>query len=156
MNDEHEILSHKILEELKYDVEALKKKLSEPEAATQELITEMEELKLTAKELQNIFKEALHDIKEEDSNKLLLSLQNKIETVTTQNETIARGMVAISDRLDDFMKKQQSSFPSRSAPSSFPSSTPPMPLRMSSPHSLSPRIPPPLPETRSKRQSIFK
>ena len=137
MNDEYEILPHKLLEDLKYDVEALKKKLSEPETAAQELIAEMEDLKSTIKELNNIFKDALIDVKDEDSAKLLASLQNKIETVTTQNETIARGMVAISDRLEDFMKKHQPAFPPKTAPKPFP------PLTLKAPPQISPTIAPP-------------
>lgn len=148
MNDEYEILPHKLLEDLKYDVEALKKKLTEPETAAQDLIAEMEDLKSTIKELNNLFKEALQDLKEDDSAKLLVSLQNKIETITTQNETIARGLVAISDKLEDFMKRRQ-------APS-LPSPTPH--LSMPSPV---PSIPPPpspmlLSSEKLKRRSIFK
>lgn len=139
-NDEYEILPHKLLEDLKYDVEALKKKLSEPETAAQELIAEMEELRSTIKELHNVFKEALQDIKEEDSAKLLTSLQNQIETVSTQNETIARGMVAISDKLEDFMKK---GLPPRPA------------FRPSPPRIPPPGIPPPPPVMKYKRKGIF-
>lgn len=149
MNDEYEILPHKLLEDLKYDVEALKKKLSEPDTSAQELIAEMEDFKETIKELQNVFKEALTDIKEDDSAKLLASLQNKVETITTQNETIARGMVAISDKLDDFMKNQRPVVPQKPVLHSF---HPPTPPPMSSPG-----IPPPPPSgMKSKRRSIFK
>lgn len=132
MAEEYEILPHKLLEDLKYDVEALKKKLTEPETMSNELIAEMEELKTTVKELNNTFREAIQDIKEEDSSKLLTSLQNKVETVTTQNETIARGMVAISDKLEEFMKKNKSPSPFESSPrpQMSPSRMPPPPPGM--------------------------
>lgn len=105
MEDEYEIFPHKVLQDLKEEVEALKKKLSEPESVAQELMGEMEDLKTTIKELNAVFKEALQDVKEEDSVKLLAALQNKVSAVLTQNETIARGMVAISDKLESFMKQ---------------------------------------------------
>src|SRR3989339_1885576 len=114
MDEEYEIFPHKVLEDLKEDIESLKKKLSEPESATQELIAEMEDLKTTIKELNTVFKEALQDIKEEDSAKLLAILQNKVTSVVTQNETIARGMIAISDKLDDFMRKSSTTVPASS------------------------------------------
>ncbi len=141
MDDEYEILPHKLLEDLKFDVEALKKKLSEPETTAQELIAEIEDFKGTLRDLQNVFKEALQDLKEDDSAKLLHALQNKVETITTQNETIARGMVAISDKLDDFMKH----------PIHKPAAVQPsFPPRMPSPPGLPPLGAPP------KRKSIFK
>jgi predicted nucleic acid-binding Zn-ribbon protein len=141
MDDEYEILPHKLLEDLKFDVEALKKKLSEPETTSQELIAEIEDFKGTLRDLQNVFKEALQDLKEDDSAKLLHALQNKVETITTQNETIARGMVAISDKLDDFMKH------SSHQPTIIP-------------HSFHPKMPsPPKPPSLGappKRKSIFR
>lgn len=177
-NDEYELFPHKILEDLKDDVEALKKKLSEPETATQDLIAEIEELKTTLKELHNLFKEALQDIKEEDSAKLLAALQNKIEAVTTQNETIARGMIAISDKLEDFMRRSPSpsllpsplsriSPPpaSLSPPGPYPSPVSRIapPPRLGAPPSPPPfppmppsRVPPPPPEIKTKRAGVFK
>lgn len=150
MNDEYEIFPHKLLEDLKYDVEALKKKLAEPETAAQEVIAEMEDLKSTIKELNNIFKEALREVKEEDTSKLLAALLNKIGAVTAQNETIARGMVAIADKLEDFMRRYPAA----------PLLKAPAPLIPKAP--MSPRIPPPPlpkipspPGTGIKRKSIF-
>jgi len=147
MDTEHENFPHKILEDLKYDVEALKKKLSEPETAAQELIVEIEDLKNTLKEIHGVFKEALQDIKEDDSTKLLNSLQNKIEAVTTQNETIARGMVAISEKLEDFMRNQ----------GTVPRMTPHPPM----PPPLPPHLTAPMPRMLSspgkpKRTGLFK
>jgi len=172
MADEYEIFPHKILEDLKYDVEALKKKLTEPDTTAQELVAEMEDLKTTIKELNNVFKDALQDIKEEDSAKLLFSLQNKIEAVTTQNETIARGMVAISDKLEEFMeshKKVSGRLPANS-PLRSSRITPPvvggLPPTPSGSSRMAPPPPeltggsakaPPLPpEVKPKRRGFFK
>jgi len=151
MTDEYEILPYKLLEDLKYDVEALKKKLSEPETATQELIAEIEDLKSDIKDLHNLFQETLQEVREDDSSKLLASLQHKIEAVTTQNETIARGMVAISDKLEDFMKRP-ASFAPRMSPPSTPSS-PGGPSHMAPRPLNSLNLPPP---PKSPRHGIFK
>ena len=160
MDNEYELFPPKLLEDLKYDVEALKKKLSEPDSAIQDLLVEVEDLKTQLKELNNVFTEALQEIKEEDSIKLLNSLQSKVETVNTQNETIARGMIAISDKLEDFMKKQKVSEPgvskvhihesSNSVPRMAPS-----PGDIPPPPTTGPSIPPP-PAIKPKRQGIFK
>ena len=42
MTQEYEILPHKLISDLKYDVEALKKKLTQPDAKANELILEIE------------------------------------------------------------------------------------------------------------------
>ena len=163
MNDEYELFPLKVLEDLKYDVEALKKKLSEPDTMAQELVAEIGDLKSAMKELNNIFKEALVDIKDEDSGKLLAALQNQIESVTTQNETIARGMIAISDKLEEFMKKSpaparsaviQRAPPIQSGPPRMPSGPPmpPGPPSIPPPSMDAPPMPPPKP----KRTGIFK
>jgi len=107
MKDDYELFPQKMIEELKYDIEALKKKLMAPDKVAEELMAEIADLREEIKELHNIFQETLADIKEEDSGKLLKIMETKIETVNTQNETIARGMVAISDKLEDFMTKNQ-------------------------------------------------
>lgn len=161
MNNEYELFPHRLFEDIKKEVEALKKKLSQPDLAIQELIAELEEFRSDLKELRNIFQETLSEVKEEDSTKLLLSLQNKIETITTQNETIARGMVAISDKLEDFMKEYKS----------LPSKTPPLYQKIAPPPSFSrpipslpsfspgrnlPPPPPPVPPPKTKRSGLFK
>ena len=109
MTENYEILPHKLLEDLKFDVEALKKKLTEPEAKTNELILEIETLKDSIHELNGIFSKALEHAKEEDAFKAIQRLNERIDTIVTQNETIAKGMIAISDKLETFMKHQNRS-----------------------------------------------
>lgn len=104
--EEYEILPHQLLSDLKYDVEALKKKLSQPDNKMNELILEIESMKDSIHELNNVFQKALEKTKEEDPYKTIKVLSEKMETVLSQNETIARGMVAISDKLEDFISKQ--------------------------------------------------
>jgi len=98
-DEEYEILPHKLLADLKDDVEALKKKLSEPDNKANELILEIESLKDSVSELNGIFQKTLQEVKGDDD------LGKLLRNVVSQNETIAKGMIAISDKLEDFMGK---------------------------------------------------
>lgn len=105
-DEDYEILPHQLLADLKSEVEALKKKLTQPDAKANELILEMESIKDSIHELNIIFQKALEQTKEEDLVKVIKIINQKLDTVVTQNETIAKGMVAISDKLEDFMANQ--------------------------------------------------
>ncbi len=104
--DTYEILPQDILDTLRYDIEALKKKLDEPQSKTNELILEIESLKDSIHDLNDVFKKALHETAEEDVYKTLKVISERIDAVVTQNETIAKGMIAISDKVDDFVSSQ--------------------------------------------------
>jgi len=125
-DDDYEILPHQLLADLRYDVEALKKKLSEPDSKINELILEIESMKDAVHELTSLFQKVLEEAKEEDPSKLLRS-------VVSQNETIARGMIAISDKLEDFMSKQSAS--ESTVRPALPPSLPPQPA-MNVQHSM--------------------
>ena len=174
--EDYEILPHQLLADLKSEVEALKKKLAQPDAKANEVILEMESLKDSIQELNTIFQKALEQTKEEDLAKVIKIINQKVDTAVTQNETIAKGMVAISDKLEDFMANQSQMgtgsmnvFPvgtvqhtmgvpqmpgSRMAPPlqmespSFPESDYPSPLRRAAPP------PPPPPGAGSKKKLI--
>ena len=105
--NDYEILPHSLLEDLKYDVEALKKKLQEPETKTNELILEIESLKDSIHELHEVFKKALDTTADEDVFAAVKNLNERIDAVVTQNETIARGMIAISDKVDQFISSSK-------------------------------------------------
>jgi hypothetical protein len=154
--EDYEILPHQLLADLKYDVEALKKQLSNPNSKMQELVLEIESMKDSIHELNTVFQSALEDTKGEDPHKEIKLLKEKMETVLSQNETIARGMIAISDKLEEFMGKnlpsQKPSGPTivPSRPISMPSgpsvSSPPsqMPIQHTmGPPSSGPRTAPP-------------
>lgn len=102
---EHEQLPHSLIAGLKHDVEALQKKLSHPDAKMHELILEIESLKDAVHQLNAIFDKALKEMKEEDITKTVHTLVEKVTMMATQNETIAQGMVALSDKLDTFMTR---------------------------------------------------
>ena len=149
---EEEVISHKLLSDLKYDVEALKKKLTQPDAKASELILEIESLKDSIHELTTIFQRSLEEIKGEDPSK---SLSEKMDNIASQNETIARGIVAISDKLEEFMKS--------SAPLGIPvkhsMGVTPAPGRVAPKPSIElpveTDLPPPPPRA-EKRRGIFK
>ena len=137
MAEEFELFPHKIFEELKYDVEALKNKLSEPDLKANELMVEIEDLKESIHELNNVFKVALEETKGEDS-KELATIKEKLDAVVRQNETIAQGMVAISEKVEEFTKPKV-----MASPQPNPQSPPPRP-------SFSPSFPPPPPGSPSR------
>ena len=103
---EHEHLPHSVIVDLKHDVEALKKKLSQPDTKSHELILEIESLKDAVHQLNVIFEKALKEMKEEDITKNFKNMMEKVNMVASQNETIAQGMVALSEKLDTFMTRQ--------------------------------------------------
>ena len=134
-DEEYELLPHKLLADLKDDVEMLRKKLNQPETKINELILEIESMKDSLHELNTIFQKVMDDTKEEDPHKAIKIMEQKMETVLTQNETIARGMVAISDKLEDFMSKH--SVPQQK-PVSSPQQVVPPPKTGTMQHSMSP------------------
>jgi hypothetical protein len=174
---DYEILPHQLLADLKYDVEALKKQLSNPNSKMQELILEIESMKDSIHELNNVFQNALEETKGEDPHKEIKLLKEKMETVLSQNETIARGMIAISDKLEDFMAKGTSgpkvvtpehvmrSTPppmpgqhTMGPPSSGSRTAPPLSMHDAPPGLGAPSMdfPPPPPGPKNKRVGLFK
>ena len=155
--------------DLRDDVESLRKKLNQPDEKINELILEIESMKDSIHELNTVFAKALEDTKEEDPHKAIKILESKMETVLTQNETIAKGMVAISDKLEDFMSKQGSVHPQAKHPKpAVPSpqhtmGAPTMPgARMAPPPEMETPgagagmdFPPPPPSAAAKKRGIF-
>ena len=160
-NEDYEILPHKLLSDLKFEVEALKKKLTRPDAKANELILEIESMKDSIHELNVIFEKAMDEMKDEDSSKSLKNIKEKLNTVITQNETIARGMIAISDKLEEFMKsnarkpvtpipvysqQSQSIQHTMGPPSPGPSRVAPTPMPVTASVDMNDNFPPPPPK----------
>lgn len=96
MNEaDYEILPHKLLSDLRYDVEALKKKLTQPDAKAEELILEIESLKESIHELTTIFQRALEELKSENLTKVILEKLIKIEK---QNEMVIFNQKSFSEK----------------------------------------------------------
>ena len=172
-DEEYEILPHQLLSDLKNEVEALKKKILQPDTKANELILEIESLKDSIHELTNIFKKALEETKEEDLTRVIKAVNEKMEAVISQNETIAKGMVAISDKVDDWVKRQSLSPAVPSAPTAPPIQPRPAPVQHSigmpsqsgrmapsplgmAPRSDMPELPPPPPGMGRRPVGLFK
>ncbi len=160
-DEEYEILPHQLLQDLKYDVESLKKKLMQPDKKAEELILEIESLKDSIHELTVIFQKALEETKNEDLTAVIKTVSERLETVVSQNETIAKGMIAISDKVEDWMGRQ-ASLPKAEARPAFPAQhtigAPPMPGPRMAPMPMMgpPGMPPPPPMPGKKRVGLFK
>ena len=162
--EEYELLPHQIVADLKYDLEALKKKLSQPDSKANELILEIESMKDAVHELNVVFEKALQEMKEEDVSKTFQVLLGRLDVVVSQNETIAKGMVAISDKLDDFMGKPGGRMPTAMPGTSTqhtmgtpapPGRIAPRPEAMFPPTSPVDFPPPPSPAGRKQRVGLF-
>lgn len=140
-----EAVPYQLIEDLRYDIEVLKKKLSEPDDKINDLILQIDTFKQSLTELTTIFREALKETKEEEI------LTNKLEAVLKQNETIATGMLALVDKVDDLMKSRPN------APSVMPQPFMSSPQRMAPfPEPAGePLPPPPLPGKKKMISSLF-
>lgn len=143
MVEDYQILPQKLLQDLQTDVELLKKKLTEPETKMNELILEIETLKDSIHELTTVFDKALSDTKDEDIYGTIAQLNNRLDSVITQNETIAKGMIAISDKVEEFVGQK--------TPPTSQVAPPPGQMVPSEP--ATPAMPPPPPTT--KKRSLF-
>ena len=137
--------------DLKHEVEALKKKLSQPDTKSQELVLEIESLKDAVHKLDAIFEKALKEMKEEDFSKTLHDLMEKVTALTSQNQALAQGMTAWSDKLDALVGRPMP------RPAAGPSmlqhtmGTPMMPGRFAPrPEMAAPSMPPAMPATTSE------
>lgn len=160
----HELLPHKLLSELHGDVESLKKKLTSPDAKIQELVLEIESLKESIHELTTVFQKALEEMKDDDVSKILSALQGRVDATMKQNETIARSMLVISDKVDELVQQK------RMLPEVMPSPTMmgikhtmgmPAPMGRAAPRPEPPmpdrgemNIPPPPPRMMDKKRSL--
>ena len=168
MTTEKDLLTH-----LRQEVEELKKKLEHPAAQTKELLLEMETLKDSIHELNGIFKRTLKEAKEEEVGGSLLSLKEDMKTVLRRTETLAQGLLALSEQHSGTMMPRSSARPTTPTFNPTPSAmlqhrlgVPPLPgLRMaplplapeaaSSLSSSSPLPPPPPPPSARKERKIL-
>ncbi|MBS3169965.1 hypothetical protein J4210_05775 [Candidatus Woesearchaeota archaeon] len=166
MNKADSDVPHQVLDNLKQDIDDLRKKLTQPDTRLNELFLEMESLKENIHQLTGIFQRVLDGLKTDDPSKNLRTVIEKIDAVVSQNETIARGMIAISDRLGDVTARPSGGrvSPSRSAlpypvqhtmgAPSGPSRLAPRPAMPTSP-SFETNLPPPPPPESKKRMGVF-
>jgi hypothetical protein len=158
MVDEYEILPHQVLQDLKTEVESLKTKLTQPDAKANELILEIESMKDSIHELNEVFLKALEHAKGHEIGNTLTGLRDKVEMVTNQNETIARALVAISDKIDSLGTRPAPVQHSMGPPSMGSRVAPPMgaPTPMPAPPRGMPSPPSGIPPPPPKRKGLFK
>ena len=156
MADEYEILPHQLLQDLKYEVEALKKKLTQPDTKSNELILEIESLKDSLHELQDIFKRALEENKGEDLAGTVRVLKEKVEAVVMQNETIAKALLAISERMEEQRAPLRAAAPSLMSQHTIGMPEMPGPMRMAPRPQMGPMDMPPPPPPSDKKRGLFK
>lgn len=167
MTEDYEILPHQVLQDLKGEVEQLKKRLMQPDAKMNELILEIESMKDSIHELHAVFQKALDEAKGEDVSTTIRTLKEKVENVVSQNETIAKALIAISDKIDDFtsnrevrpMARPGTPFQVPAMQHNFGAPMMPGPARTAPPPMMAPPgmgmgMPPP-PPSASKRKGIF-
>jgi predicted RNase H-like nuclease (RuvC/YqgF family) len=107
IQEDYEVIPHKLLHDLRFDVEALQKKLTQPDVKINELILEIESMKDAIHDLNMVFERALEETKQEKPADQLQKVIERMDMVVSQNETIAQGMVAISDKVEQWMNSQQ-------------------------------------------------
>lgn len=111
--DEYEILPHKEIEDLKNELDALKK------GPTPESRNQMQKLNDSINSLLGLFKEASSqmNLEEEEANLVsqkLIPLEEKMDQILDQNQKIAEGIVALADLVKDMrdrMKNDQKQMP---------------------------------------------
>ena len=167
--DSYEILPQRLVADLRDEVEGLKKKLNQPDSKMQELILEIESIKDTIHDLQNVFQRALEETKDDDVSRTISVMKERVETILNQNETIAKGMIAISDKLEDFMSRQGQKQPDvkpmsfapnqhtmgMSVPPTFGAGRMAPPMEMPAPEMSSDFPPPPPGANGKKRRGLF-
>lgn len=107
--EEYELTPHKELEELKAQVERLKKNPFGSKNSSKDLLVSMDNLTSSIKELIEIFRIASQDVKQEEEeessiNEKIEPITKKVDEVLDQNKQIAEGIVSVADTL-----KQKSS-----------------------------------------------
>ncbi len=102
-DDDYEIMPQKVLANIQRDIEALKK--GPIGQQNKEMKDAIDRLSASIDGMLNIFKTATEQMKLEgleanDMSKYLKPLNDKLDQILEQNETIAEGIVALSEILD--------------------------------------------------------
>ena len=135
--EDWEIIPHKILADLRDELDALKDKLTHPEPNVKDVVDSMADLKSSIAQLNNLFKSALEHMDAEgdaghySGNKIIESRLVKLEE---QNGQIAKAMVAIADMVSELKK---------SANPRIPQASRPMPQQFAPQMQMPPRMPAP-------------
>jgi len=107
VDEPYDMLPHKEIVELKKQLKELKS--STGKKPSQELLNSMNTLTKSIDSLLKLFTKTAEELKhEEESPGNLKAIDEKLNEVIEQNKTIAEGVVAISDSVNDFIENQRS------------------------------------------------
>lgn len=114
INDEFELVPKGALRELKKEIELLKTSKSSSNTDTEELAKSVALLRKSVDSMYDLFKKASEEIKLEDRDQNLIEkklepLTTKIESMSEQNQKIAKALVTVSNMVQDNMKKLEES-----------------------------------------------
>lgn len=140
-NEEWEMIPHKLLSDLKDEVQGLKEKLDQPSLRS-DMISTILELKASLKQLQGVIQTAIDAVGKEENDPALTQLQAKMSNLEQQNTQIAQALVTIADLVESMNKKMEGSPPPRPVPPPLR----PLPPRPPQPQRMAP--PPPRPAPR--------
>ncbi len=140
-NEEWEMIPHKLLSDLKDEVQGLKEKLDQPSLRS-DMISTILELKASLKQLQGVIQTAIDAVGKEENDPMLSELKAKMSNLEQQNTQIAQALVTIADLVENMNKKMEGSPPPRPAPPPLR----PLPPRPPQPQRMAP--PPPRPAPR--------
>ncbi len=158
--EDWELLPHKIIADLRDEVQALKEKMTSP-AGDSDLVKAINELKVSISQMQSLFQAALVKISAEEEEELSLikmieQLGRKLPDIEKQNEQIAKAMVAIAEMVESMKNAPVLAAPAALMPTPQPASNlnfapPPImgpsmafpgPSRMPAPPRMPSRAPP--------------
>ncbi|MBU0980114.1 MAG: hypothetical protein KJ709_04880 [Nanoarchaeota archaeon] len=146
VDDEYELTPHKQLEELRHEIEILRKNPLHDTKESKDLLAAVDRLNASINTLIDMFKLAADDMKKghEDSPVNMDPLLDRMGELERQNKIIAEGMVSLSDLVKKAHATNEPPRPNVFNPPPFkPMYNPPPPLM----HSPEPRpmAPPPTP-----------
>ncbi len=107
--EEYEIIPHKILADLRDEIEAVKKRLATPVGALErEMMASMAELKSSIAQLNEMVKEAAKEVTKEEKTGAafqLKRLNDKMDKIGKQNEQIASALLAVANMVENKLRK---------------------------------------------------
>ncbi len=96
----YELYPKEMIAALEKDIKLLGERISAPDSVEKELMISAAELKKSIDELKNIFSIVSDEVKKEDPNLTLKSINKKLDLVSDQNRKIAQAILVISDKLN--------------------------------------------------------
>ena len=130
---EFKLYPKEMIATLEKDIKLLGERISAPDSVEKELMISATELKKSIDELKNIFSIVSEEVKKEDPNLTLKSINKKLDLVSDQNRKIAQAILVISDKLNYLVPSKEPAMPRVSPAPKTAVVSVPMPPPVSSP-----------------------